>query len=208
MRLAGLLALVLFLPALVKPQTDPSPSTLDPPELQVVKHNWSKERIGWEQNPFTGAVESFEEMRVRSRNERRIDDAKKRGNTGEVNKLEREAQVDATIAASRRQKGPPRYAFLYKAMVRNTGQRAIKLVDWDYIFVDSMTQNEVGRHQFTSEEKIGPGKSKELTVIASQPPSKTISVHALDKNERKGLEGQVVVVRIEYNDGSVWERPK
>ncbi len=199
--LAGLLVFV----TAAKPQT---PALQDPPDLQVLKSDWSKERIGWEQNPFNGAVESFEEMRVRSRNERRIDDAKKRGNSGEVNKLEREAQVDATIAAARRKKGPPRYAFLYKVVIKNTGPTAIKLVDWDYIFVDSMTQDEVGRHQFTSEEKISSGKSKELTVMASQPPARTISVYALDKNERKGLTGEVVVMRVEFTDGSVWQRPQ
>lgn len=200
-----LVGLLVFATALAQAQT---PAAQDFPDLQVLKSDWSKERIGWEQNPFTGAVESFEEMRVRSRNERRIDDAKKRGNTGEVNKLEREAQVDATIASARRQKGPARYAFLYKVRVKNTGQKAIKVVDWDYIFVDSMTQDEVGRHQFTTEEKISPGKSKELTVMASQPPSKTISVYALDKNERKGLTGEVVVIRVEFTDGSVWQRPE
>ena len=53
---------------------------------------------------------------------------------------------------------------------------------------------------------IGPGKNKELTFQVSSPPAKTISVYALDKNERRGLSEAVVLVRIAYTDGSVWLR--
>lgn len=198
------LMLVLLAATLASPQS--CFTFQDPPDVQMIKHDWSKERIGWEQNPFTGPVESFEEMRVRSRNEKRINDAKKTGNTGEVNRLEREARVDAAIAAGHRQKGPARYAFLYKLTVKNTGPKTIKAIDWDYVFFDSDSESEVGRQQFTSDERIPPGKSKELTVFTNRPPSRTISVYALDKNERKGLAGQVVLMRLEYADGSVWQR--
>jgi hypothetical protein len=61
--------------------------------------------------------------------------------------------------------------------------------------------------EFTTEEKIGPGKNKEINVMARKPPAKTISVYALDKHERQGLDGQIVIMRIEYTDGSVWQRP-
>ena len=52
----------------------------DPPGLSVVKFSWSKERVGWSQDPFSGPIENFDEMRVRARNEKRISDAKKGGN--------------------------------------------------------------------------------------------------------------------------------
>jgi hypothetical protein len=56
--------------------------------------------------------------------------------------------------------------------VKNTGEKTIKLVDWDYVFFNTATQSETGRLEFTSDEKIGP-----------------------------------VVVRIEYTDGTIWQRP-
>ena len=34
-----------------------------------------------------------------------------------------------------------------------------------------------------------------------------VSVHALDKRERAGLNEQVVLVRVLYEDGTVWQRP-
>ncbi|MDQ1557109.1 MAG: hypothetical protein QOD32_169 [Pyrinomonadaceae bacterium] len=179
----------------------------NPPDLVVVKFSWSKERLGWERDPFSGPVENFDEMRVRSRNEKRIDDAK-RGGAPEVDRIKREAKADsANLEQLRRQRQPPRYGFMYKVSLRNTGAKAIKSLDWDHVFFDADTKAETGRHQFTSDEKIAPGKQKEFSVFASSPPTSTISVHKLEKREREIVGEAVVVVRVEYADGSVWRRP-
>jgi hypothetical protein len=194
----------------VAPATVPSSRVAaapNPPDLIVVKFGWSKERLGWERDPFSGPVENFDEMRVRSRNEKRIDDAK-RGSAPEVDRIKREAKADsANIEQLRRRQQPPRYGFMYKVSVRNTGAKAIKSLDWDHVFFDTETKAETGRHQFTGNEKIAPGKQKEFSVFASSPPSSTISVHKLQKGERESVGESIVVVRIEYEDGSVWERP-
>jgi hypothetical protein len=131
----------------------------------------------------------------------------KRGNQLEMNKVEREARADAAIFEGMKQKGPPRYSFLYKLTVKNTGAKTIKTIDWDYVFFDLGTQNEVGRHQFTAEEKISPGKRKEFLVMFNKPPAKTISAYALNKGDKENLGEQVIMIRIEYTDGSVWQRP-
>jgi hypothetical protein len=91
--------------------------------------------------------------------------------------------------------------------LQNNDTRSIKAIDWDYIFFDVLNENELGRRQFTSEEKIAPGKTKELKFFISTPPTKTISVNSLNKREREGLSEAVVIVRIEYADGSSWIRP-
>src|SRR5687767_6179897 len=83
-------------------------------EVQIVKYNWSKERINWEQNPFSGPNEKFHEMQFRARAEKRASDAR-RANSPEASKLEKDARTDAAIIqAERQKKGPPRYTFLYK----------------------------------------------------------------------------------------------
>lgn len=180
-----------------------SPVTITNAPATVVKHSWAKERIGWESDPFTGPVESFEDMRRRSVDARRIE--RSRGsNPGEAAKVEREMRAEQVIKA--RQSKPPRYAFVYKVAIKNDSDKTITEFDWDYVFFDAATGAELGRRQFTGVEKIGPGKSKELTFQVSSPPAKTISVYALDKNERRGLTEAVVVVRVTYADGSVWLR--
>ncbi|HEY1403046.1 MAG TPA: hypothetical protein VGB05_02830, partial [Pyrinomonadaceae bacterium] len=182
--LASLLIMAATLGA--RAQTNAPPLPGNPPGLQVVKFSWSKERIGWERDPFSGPVENFDQMRVRTRNEKRINDAKRDGNTIDVDRVTREAKADAANVEQLRRPPPPaRYGFMYKVSIRNTGAKAIKSLDWDHVFFDADTKAEAGRHQFTSDEKISPGKQKEFTVFAASPPSRTISVHKLQKRERE-----------------------
>jgi len=176
------------------------------PGAEVTKFNWSKERIGWERDPFSGPIENFDETRARQRNERRIEDAK-RGNSAEIDKIRREAKADAANIETRHKAPPSRYVFVYKATVKNSGSKEIKSIDWDYVFYERATENEIGRQQFTSEEKINPGHTKELVVTITKPPTHTISLTALNKDERGTLDGRVIIVRIEYADGTTWQRP-
>jgi hypothetical protein len=95
---------------------------------------------------------------------------------------------------------------MYKVSFKNNGAQAIKSLDWDHVFYDPTTKLETARHQFTGDEKISPGKQKEFTVFSPRPPSHTVSVQKLDKREREHLGEIIVVVRIQYADGSVWQR--
>jgi hypothetical protein len=174
--------------------------------VAVLKHSWTKERINWEGDPFAGPVENFDEVRRRRVDERRIERARGTGNVGEAAKVEREMRAEQVIKA--RPPAPPRYVFLYKVSIKNNSDKTIKSIDWDYVFLSANTQSEAGRLEFTSDEKIAPGKNKEINVMARKPPAKTISVYALDKRESQGLDGQIVIMRVEYTDGTVWQRPQ
>jgi hypothetical protein len=161
--------------------------------VQIIKYSWYKERIDWEKNPFGTTEGFFEDVRNRASRER---------SSGSVfiEKNRREQQKE-------RSTNPPRYAFSYKLSIYNAGSKAIKEIDWDFVFTDTTTGAELGRRQFTSVEKVGPGKRKELSILVSTPPTKTISVYALGKNERDGLREQVVISRILYADGTSWNAP-
>ena len=184
----------------------PAAAPSDASKIEVVKFSWTKERIGWERDPFAGPIENFDETRARQRNERRIDDAK-RGGSAEVDKIKREAKADAANIAAKHKQTPSRYVFIYKTTIKNLSDKPIKSIDWDYVFLDRATETEIGRREFTSEEKISPGKAKELTVTITKPPTQTISVTALNTSERKSLMERVIVVRIDYADGTSWQRP-
>ena len=174
--------------------------------VEVVRSSWAKERIGWEGDPFAGPIENWDEVRARTRNERRIDDAK-RGNSSEIDKIKREAKADAANIEAKHKDTRARYVFTYKATVKNLSDKPIKSIDWDYVFYDRATESEIGRREFTSEEKIAPGKSKELTVTIGRPPTQTVSVTSLNTKERDALIERVVVVRIDYADGTFWQLP-
>lgn len=198
MKLLGLWIFVLPIVSLVGSTT----MVQDVPDVVVLKVGWSKERINWEANPFGGPYESYDEMRVRINDERRLEAAKRGGSTADQNKLERELRTYEIMKANK--KPPPlRYAYRYKLTVHNTGTKTVKAIDWDYLFLDPETQAEVGRHQFTSEEKIGPGKKKDLQVLTKSPPGGIVSANKYDS---EGTNERVIIVRIEYTDGSVWQR--
>ena len=146
-------------------------------------------------------------MRDLTRNEKRVSDAK-RGGSGDADKIKREAGADAANIATQHKNTPSRYVFMYRATVRNASNKSIASIDWDYVFVDKSTNTELGRQQFTSEEKIGPGKSKELLVAITKPPTQTISVTSLNKNEGDSLVGRVIVIRVAYADGTSWQAPE
>lgn len=177
------------------------------PDVEVVKFSWSKERLNWQQNPFGGPNENFHEMQMRARSEKRLSDLK-RGSSPEAKKVENDAKADEKIARMRRERESsdgPRYVFLYRSLIKNASTKVIKEIDWDYVFYDSATGEELGRREFTSVHTIHPGKSKDLSFMVPTPPTRRVSVNSLDKNERVGIHEEVVIVRITYADGSVWQ---
>ena len=188
------------------PALDAAATAAAPPDLLVVlKYSWAKERINWERDPFAPSVEGMNDVRRRQGDLRRAERARGTGNTAEAAQIDQQQRAEQVIRA--RPPAPPRYAFHYKISVRNTGQRAIREIDWDYVFTDAATGEVLGRREFTGVEKISPGKEKELDFLTVSPPAQRISVQSLSKKEREGLTEQVVVVRILYDDGTVWTRP-
>lgn len=163
------------------------------PTIQILRYQWSKERIDWERDPFSGTLEGFHDTRHRLRRERNV-----------ASVLQQRSDR-AEQAAKESPPAPPRYAFNYKLLVHNTGEKVIKEIDWDYIFTDAVTGEVLGRREFTSVEKIDPGKRKELSILVSSPPIRRISVYALGKRERQGLLEQVAIMRIVYDDNTTWE---
>ena len=189
MKLLGLILLLLLGASIACAQ--------QPSGVEVVKASWSKIRIGWERDPFGGPLENFDEMRSRVRNERRVAQ-------GGGERAKREAKADEANLAKQREKSPPKYYFIYKTKLKNNYTSAITEIDWDYVFFDRGTENEVGRQQFTSTEQIGAGKTKELTVTITSPPTHTVSVTSLNLEERERFSETILVVRVKYADGRVW----
>lgn len=184
MRAIVVLTLVLCAATTAAAQT-PAPAE-QPAVIQIVKYTWSKERIDWEKNPF-GRPTQISDMRSR------------RGSILEERNA-REAEKNREKPAE-----PPRYVFNYKVTVINNAGKAISEIDWDYVFTDSASGEELGRREFTSVEKVGAGKRKELMVVISSPPTRRVSAYTLGKNERDGLAESVEIRRILYDDGTTWQ---
>lgn len=93
--------------------------------------------------------------------------------------------------------------YVYEAKIKNSGNKTVKAITWEYIFYDTSKQRELGRLRFTSNKIVGPGQEKKLIVQTEIPPTKVI-VAATDDSKVKGQYSEAVVIKsIEYTDGSV-----
>ena len=200
-----LTALILFAGLSAAARAQQAPAAEGPPGLTVLKSSWARELIpGWDSRP-TGA-EPYDAMKARVAAEQRVQSAGNAGSKGGASKAQDEAKVYEKANADNKAKASERsrFGYRYKVSVRNGGPKAVKSVDWDYVFLDPDTQAEVERHQFTSDEKIGPGKEKELSVFNLAPPTRTISARASGRKDAPPFVERVIIVRVEYADGSVW----
>lgn len=200
------LLLISMLTLAQQPQVSPQV----PADAAVGTFSWRKERLpGWEKETAGSSVEPYDVMRARLENERRIQQARNTGNKAELGRRESAANMleNATLAKESKKAQRPRDGYRYTVLLTNTGSKTIKLVDWDYVFFDPSTHEVVARHQFTSQETIKPSKSKEVSVLYLTPPVKTVSAGMLTKKEPMPFIEQVVIARIEFSDGSVWQHP-
>lgn len=94
--------------------------------------------------------------------------------------------------------------YVYEAKVKNTGDREIRAMRWDYVFTDPETQEEVDRRRFYSTVTIHPNHEKTLEGYTRSAPmsmvSARVSARAL-RNER------VVIECIKLSDGTTWRLP-
>ncbi len=173
--------------------------------LVVLKFRWDKERIM--PRASVSSLASQDELIRQSQRERQLAAARNSSDKATVTRIETQIGNHDEAIAKARQTAASRDGYRYKVTLRNEGLKTIKSVDWDYLFLDPLSLLEVARHQFTSDESIKPGKSKEVSVLYLIPPVKTVSAGMLNNKESMSFTEQVVVARIQFSDGSVWQRP-
>jgi hypothetical protein len=94
--------------------------------------------------------------------------------------------------------------YKFVALVKNTGSKAITSVHWAYLFVPQ-NPAEGFVYVFTTKINIPPGKEKNLrdqipslVIPASQSKAPSTQNRALFKE-------RVVILRLDYADGSSWQ---
>lgn len=102
----------------------------------------------------------------------------------------------------------PRIFYIYEVRITNTGAKKIRSITWEYVFSDLSTQREVGRHHFENKVGVEVGKAKTLMGISSTPPAETVDVRDAPKRKGEQYYERVDVRRVEYTDGTFWERER
>lgn len=173
--------------------------------LTVINYGWDKERI--RPIPSMAPLASQDELIQQSRREQQLSAARNTNAKSTTGKLQSQISNHQEAKVLAQQTELPRDGYRYRVTLRNDGLKTIKSIDWDYYFVDPATNQELARHQFTSDDTIKPGKSKEVFVLYLKPPVKTVDARSLKKKEKESFVGRVIVARLQFSDGSVWQRP-
>lgn len=116
----------------------------------------------------------------------------------------RSAALERAVQESRAPK--PIDGFAYRAKIHNASEKLIEVIFWEYQFKEIATSSTVSRRQFLCGVSVKPEKDKELQAFSLSGPHEVVSVAALAKKLGDAGEGNVVINRVEYADGSIWQR--
>lgn len=117
----------------------------------------------------------------------------------------RSAAMERSVQESRSPKSVVD-GFAYRAKVQNASPKVIEVLFWEYQFIDSANPTIVSRRQFLCGANIKAGKDKDLQAFSGSGPSDVISVGSLANKAGNPFQEKVVINRIEYADGSIWQR--
>jgi hypothetical protein len=114
----------------------------------------------------------------------------------------RSAALEKAVQESRVPK--PVEGFAYRAKIHNASSKLIEIVFWEYQLKESADSTSMLRRQFLCGVSIKPERDKELQAFSLSGPHDVISVDTLSK--KNPVEEKVVINRVEYADGSIWQR--
>lgn len=169
-----------------------------PPDLVVLQKKWHAytRNPALDQDPFDANDDFVDSQRAQKINDLQN---KIRGRGAEA--------LEPPPPPTKRSKDSPPpgvvTTYVYSAKVKNTGGKTIRVIDWGYTFLDPDTRQELGRHLYSTKVKIRPGQDNELVGRSAKPQTSTVSV----KNAGKELSEQIVIYRVEYDDGTIWQSP-
>ena len=159
-----------------KKQQD-APSTSPPPEITV--GNKSAGRAARINNPL-----------IPDPNETTIDG--------------RSAAIEKAVQEARAAKPDARDRYLYVMRVHNGSSKSIDVVFWEYQFISPEPNGSTARRQFLCGAKIKRDKDVDIRAFSLLGPTGVVMAAADDKTHP--FEERAVINRIEFTDGTIWQR--
>lgn len=190
--------LVLFLFALcAAAQTLSIPSTGS--NVTVIQKKWRTEV----RNPAL-EKDPVKDMQERAKEEQRRKDTDR---TNEILDARGMPAVTSTVPAPASETGDRGLSvtYVYEVKISNTGEKRIRTLTWEYVFFEPGTELEVGRRRFVSRVSIGPGRTGNVVMRSTSPPTGTFDAAKAGKKSSDQYAEQVVIQSVVYADGSVWQ---
>jgi hypothetical protein len=175
----------------------------------VVSAKWSKTRLTTEQaqsnsphvtpaSAVTPADKNYERRRVNATRGERAP------NADTID--ERASQLDRIVQDARTPKSSVADGYAYRVKLKNAGAKVIEILFWEYQFSEPSSPSTMVRRQFLCGVNIKPGKEQEVVSFSLAGPSDVVSVGTLADKSPNALKENVVINRVEYADGSIWQR--
>lgn len=201
-----LLPITLLL-TLVSPFQSP-PKVDESSPMAVVNFKWTKTRRAVAQQetspnaPVRGVIPANKTF---ARNARINDPAGVRDPNADTLDT-RSAAMDKNVQESRNPQAKSVDGFLYKVKLQNATARVVEIIFWEYQFVDSSDPNISARRQFLCGVNVQPEKSIGLEGFSLSGPTEVVSVGTLSNKSEKPLNEKVLINRVEFADGTIWQR--
>lgn len=107
---------------------------------------------------------------------------------------------DPSLETLRREPRRDRLGFEVYLLLKNSGARAIKKLDWDFLFLDTESGRELKRFAITNKSKIASG---EVRFLSKQVLPGLFLGNKTRPDFARGKPA-VVIRRVEFADGSEW----
>jgi hypothetical protein len=118
----------------------------------------------------------------------------------------RSAALEKNVQESRSAKATSTDGFMYEVKIRNAGTNTIEILFWEYQFTERANPANIMSRQFLCGLKIKPEKEKELKVFSTFSPGSLLSADSLDNKSESHFEEKILINRVEYADGTIWQR--
>ena len=225
MKILHLLLLGLLLVGIASAQVPSKPDTVDAPTVTVTQISWRKEVFipALYDDPMRINQDRDDLERDQKATSRANVDRAKQGQTQiplPTKKIASNTPVGSTPMGTpigdepagnqnlpaKSDPGVSSIHYLYEAKIKNTGVKTIRAIVWEYSLFDPETNVEVGRHRFSGKTTVRSGKTVNLIGRSTKPPTGIVEVTKSGVGSRITYHERIVIQRIEYDDGTFWER--
>ena len=118
----------------------------------------------------------------------------------------RSAEMEKMAQEARAPKIEDVNGYAYKVNFKNTSDKAVKIIFWEYRFTELDNPANVVRRQFLCTANIKPDDKQGFSVFSTRGPSDVISADSLANSTEKLFDEKVFVNRVEYADGTLRQR--
>lgn len=169
--------------------------------VTVLSIRWYKDRQAVEQDTASGPAAAMIPQNKNFERNRRANTSPGERDPNLDTIDGRSAALDKAVQEARAPK--PVDGFAYRARVHNASAKPLEIIFWEYQFKESATATPLLRRQFLCAVAIKPEKDKELQAFSLSGPQDVVNVNVL---ANKGGSEQGVINRVEFADGSIWQR--